>query len=966
MPSRRIPLYVHISYLFVGLLLAFALVSNSYQYVHTSELMVGTANKQFDLLGQRTTAELDALYRPAAGLASLLAHQRLMSAKSLPERLNSLQFLITALNSHPAVTALYMGYDSGDFFMIRPWRNEPGLLKQFEPPAATKWLVQSIQVIDGKPVGEHLFIGEDYQIIERRARPEYQYDPRSRPWFSAAKQDVALHVTEPYAFFSTGQIGVTFAYPAENDQAVAGVDITLETLSALLNEQRVTPDSRIALLDAMGQVLAWQGGAPGLIDAGSGKVRLPRLSELQAPMLQQVVSEFHRTGQHDTVFDVAGNSWQGMRIDLPVIGGQALTLLMATPHAELLADAYEQRQRGIMIAVVVLFLGVLLALAMARLASKPLHALTAEAEKIERFDFDDPVNVESKIAEVVDLSRAMGNMKKTIHRFLDMSVALSSETNFQRLLAHLLREMQEVTNADGSLIYLADGDASHIALARVRWGGSLLEGDADNSIELAMAHGHPLVRAMHTGKPCPLSVEEVQTHWPLLNDVNKPLSLWVLPLKSRAGDLLGVLALLVDEQQHKLSPELMAFVEALSTTSAVALNTQRLIDEQKVLLESFIQLIAGAIDAKSPYTGGHCQRVPELTKMLARAACAEQDGPFAGFALSEEQWEELHIAAWLHDCGKVTTPEYVVDKATKLETLYDRIHEVRMRFELLKREAEVACWQAIATGGDAEQLKAALAAQWQELDEEFAFVAECNEGGEFMAPERIERLTRIAARTWRRTLSDRIGISHEEKLRKSLSPEPVLPVAEPLLADKPEHIFPRGEREQMPADNPWGFKVKVPQHLYNRGEVYNLGVGRGTLAEEERYKINEHIIQTIIMLEKLPFPRHLRRVPEIAGGHHEKMDGSGYPKRLIRDEMSVPARMMAIADIFEALTAVDRPYKKGKTLSEAIKIMSFMRKDQHIDAELFALFLRSGVYRDYAERYMPKALIDEVDIAAYL
>lgn len=120
------------------------------------------------------------------------------------------------------------------------------------------------------------------------------------------------------------------------------------------------------------------------------------------------------------------------------------------------------------------------------------------------------------------------------------------------------------------------------------------------------------------------------------------------------------------------------------------------------------------------------------------------------------------------------------------------------------------------------------------------------------------------------------------------------------------------------------------------------------------------------MLEKLPFPRHLRRVPEIAGGHHEKMDGTGYPKGLTREQMSVPARMMAIADIFEALTAVDRPYKQGKTLSEAIRIMGFMRKDQHIDAELFALFLRSGIYRQYAERYMPTALIDEVDIAAYL
>ena len=966
MPSRRIPLYVHISYLFVGLLLAFALVSNSYQFMQTSALMVNGAKKNFELVGQRAIAELDALYRPTVGTVSLLAQLQLSDADNLQQRLASLPFLITALDSHPAITALYMGYDNGDFFMIRPWRNEPALAALFQAPAGTQWLVQSIQVVDGKPVGEHIFIGLDFQIIERRLKPDYQFDPRSGPWFLSAKQRGDLYVTDPYRFFSSGQVGVTFAYPAENGRAVAGVDVTLQSLNTLLQEIKVTPGSNIALLNAMGEVLGWQKGAPEMIDDGRGKMRLPRLGELPAPMLHQLVSELNQSGKDELTFAVAGDDWQGIRIALPTVGGQALTLLMATPHAELLAEAFELRWRSMLIAVALLALGVVLALAMARLASKPLHALTAEAEKIERFDFDDPVNVESQIAEVVDLSRAMGNMKSTIHRFLELSIALSSETNFQRLLAHLLREMQEITNAEGSLIYLADADASHITLARARWGGSLLEGDSDNSIELAMAHGHPVVRAMRAGKPCPLSAEELQTYLPLLSDINKPVSLWVLPLKSRAGDLLGVLALLVDEQQHKLSPELMAFVEALSTTSAVALNTQRLIDEQKVLLESFLQLIAGAIDAKSPYTGGHCQRVPELTKMLARAACAERDGPFASFALSDEQWEELHIAAWLHDCGKVTTPEYVVDKATKLETLYDRIHEVRMRFEVLKRDAEVACWQAIAAGADAPAAQQALAEQLRQLDEEFAFVAQCNEGGEFMAPELLARLQGIAQRTWRRTLSDRIGISHEEKERKSRTPEPSLPVQEPLLADKPEHLFPRGPREQMAADNPWGFKVNVPQYLYNRGELYNLSVGRGTLAEEERYKINEHIIQTIIMLEKLPFPRHLRRVPEIAGGHHEKMDGSGYPKRLTREEMSVPARMMAIADIFEALTAVDRPYKKGKTLSEAIKIMGFMRKDQHIDADLFALFLRSGVYRDYAERYMPRELIDDVDITAYL
>jgi hypothetical protein len=235
-----------------------------------------------------------------------------------------------------------------------------------------------------------------------------------------------------------------------------------------------------------------------------------------------------------------------------------------------------------------------------------------------------------------------------------------------------------------------------------------------------------------------------------------------------------------------------------------------------------------------------------------------------------------------------------------------------------------------------------------------------------MAPEKITRLKTIAQRTWMRTLDDRIGISHEEKARKERAPAPVLPAAEPLLADKTEHVFERRPEDCVPEDNKWGFRMTVPERLYDRGELHNLSVVRGTLSDEERYKINEHMVQTVKMLTGLPFPKHLRNVPELAIAHHEKMDGTGYPKRLKKEEMSPVARMMAIADIFEALTAADRPYKKGKTLSEAIKIMSFMKKDQHIDPDLFDLFLRSGIYREYAERYMNPEQIDVVDIAQYL
>ncbi len=385
------------------------------------------------------------------------------------------------------------------------------------------------------------------------------------------------------------------------------------------------------------------------------------------------------------------------------------------------------------------------------------------------------------------------------------------------------------------------------------------------------------------------------------------------------------------------------------------------------LFTAVTELIAGTIDAKSPYTGGHCKRVPEVARMLATAAHASKAGPFADFRMaSEDQWREFNVAAWLHDCGKLTTPEYVVDKATKLETIYNRIHEIRMRFEVLLRDAEIdACRQRLAGGADEATLAAELEKVRKQIAEDFAFVAECNVGGEVMADEKIDRLERIAALTWTRHLDDRLGISQDEATLKNRQPAATLPVVEHLLADKPEHIIPRTDPDPFDG-NTHGFNMIVPENQYNLGELYNLSIRKGTLSTEDRFKINEHIIQTILMLKRLPFPDNMKHVPDIAGSHHETMIGTGYPRGLKKEEMSVPARIMAIADIFEALTAADRPYKKPKTVSEALRIMSTMRNDQHIDADLFDLFLKSEVYRDYAEQFLDPGQIDRVDISQYL
>ncbi|HEY7885365.1 MAG TPA: HD domain-containing phosphohydrolase, partial [Cellvibrionaceae bacterium] len=424
-------------------------------------------------------------------------------------------------------------------------------------------------------------------------------------------------------------------------------------------------------------------------------------------------------------------------------------------------------------------------------------------------------------------------------------------------------------------------------------------------------------------------------------------------VKSREFDKVCYLPSIVTEVDE-LSHALVDMAEAIG-------EYQR---GQRELMESIIQLVAEAIDEKSPYTAGHCARVPELALMLVGAAEESTTPAFKGFAFAnKDEYQEFRIAAWLHDCGKITVPEHIVDKATKLETIYNRIHEVRMRFEVLWRDAEIQYLTACQDGSSDENLAHQhLLAERERLQADFAFVAEANIGGEFMSDEDRARLQLIAAKTWVRNFDNTLGLSPIERQR--LSEASVTPAIETLLADQPWHIIKREKSHDY--YDALGVKMDIPEHLYNLGELYNLSISRGTLTTEDRFKINEHIISTIRMLESLPFPPELARVPRYASTHHETMIGTGYPRRLTADDLSIPERIMVLADIFEALTAADRPYKEAKPLSESIDILYKMVKDNHVDRDVFTLFLTSGVYKHYAERFLSPEQIDEVDIDYYL
>jgi HD-GYP domain-containing protein (c-di-GMP phosphodiesterase class II) len=957
---RRYPLHVHLSVLFSALVLATGTAIAWLGYVAARNITLKATDDVFRHVGNETRSALTDALKPVASFADLLALQPLAGARTLERRLEVLPFMSRAFAGHAPIAAAYAGYDDGSFFLARPLRSDAERTF-FEAPADTALYVQNIDVgPGGARTVTHLFFDTALRELARRSAGAYDFDPRARPWYRLAERTDERVLTEPYVFFSTRAPGMTVAMRS-GAQSVVGVDVTLHQVSELLATLRTLSDMKVVLFGPDRRVIARADLARSMVRADGDRIALATLDEYGDPVLAQMQPVRPDGGDRTAhTLDADGRRWKAVVLPVSTARGM-LSLGIAAPLDALLADARAIRTRGLVAALAILLLAIPLTGWVAHRVGNALRSLTREAQDIRAFRFDGPAAGASIVLEVDQLAGAMTMMRGTIRNFLDIATSLAGETNFRRLLDRVVSETSATAHAAGGLVYLLDEDRRVLVPTSVIHADGHTLGAA--APEQPIDAGSPVAEAFRSGRTVVASaagIHFVGALWP-----GQAMSVVAIALRDRNRDTVGALALFVPGTERP-SDARLAFAEALSGTAAVAIETQRLLEARKALLDSFIRLVAGAIDAKSPYTGGHCQRVPELTLMLARAACEARDGPFADFDLSDEEWEALQIASWLHDCGKVTTPEYVVDKATKLETIYDRIHEVRMRFEILKRDAEIQCWKAVASGSDAREARASLERQLAVLDEEFAFVAGCNEGGEFMDPAKVERLKAIATRTWQRTLDDRIGISHEEKARKERVPAAALPVTERLLDDKPEHLIERAPGDRMPADNPWGFKLDVPTLKYNRGELANLAIGRGTLTEEERYVINHHIVQTIVMLSQLPFPKHLKRVPEIAGGHHEKMDGTGYPKRLARAEMSLTARMMAIADIFEALTAADRPYKKGKTLSEALKIMSFMRRDRHVDPDLFDLFLTSGVYRRYAERFLRPEQIDAVDVAQYV
>lgn len=943
------PTWVVVIALVLGSMLSITAILAAVGWHSSKKILLETAVQAARSTGALVSERSQHLLDPGKASLRVLALDPVIGATTTAQRLERVPVLTSELAANRLISSIYVAYPNHDFLLVRSLAQHH-IRAQYQAPAQADFVVVTIGTestnpgqAPGQRHTDYYFLDAQSAIVEYRPQQPFNIDPTARPWYLAAQNSKAIQVTPPYVFPATQQVGFTLSQQARGGRAIWGLDIALDDLAQSLNELRSTRESELALVDPQGHVLAYY-DMDQIVLSHDGKQQIHFQSI--AGLGVEPLTTLYASGQVDQAvsYHVQGREWLGLALPFKALESAHLHLLIATPTDTLLGELVQERNQllGVALAVMLAFLP--LGWWGGRSIGLSLQRIAAQARQLSHFNFSPPQRNPTVLQEVKTLTNVIDNVANTVESFLSISQVLGSETQVDALLSQVLQELVKATRSLGGAVYLLQADTQRMAKVSAYGVQDAL------ATEFADAAHYPVCNQPHR--------------------VDAQRQQIAFAINCRDGQQQGVLVLLYADNAAHRTPQFWGFASKLTGMLSIALETRQLMEGQKKLFDAIIHVLADAIDAKSPYTGGHCERVPQLALGLADQMASDTQGPYADFQWTADERYAFYLGAWLHDCGKVTSPEHIVDKATKLEVIYNRIHEIRMRFEVLWRDADIRYLQALHAGQDAQAATQARDQQRQQLQADFEFIARCNIGGESLSPEAVARLHALSELTWQRHFDDQLGLSSAEALRlQTARPQaPPLPASEHLLADQAQHIVPWGDRKPAvecgDPHNHHGFDMVLPAHRQNMGELHNLTVQRGTLTEEDRFLINDHMVQTLRMLHQLPWPRHLARVPDIAGNHHETMNGTGYPRRLEARSLPVTDRIMAIADIFEALTAPDRPYKAPKTLSESLRIMALMAKDQHIDAELFLYFLRSPVWLDYAHRMMQPAQIDTVDIDA--
>ncbi|MBU2971148.1 HD domain-containing protein [Pseudoalteromonas sp. C2R02] len=844
-----------------------------------------SASKQFDLSIESEVKNLRTQFTPAGyRLKYITSRKEWQDFETYQADSRLIKELANYLTIDALADAVYIGFKSGNFISVDQIKSQAERVN-LKAPQDAMYLVKLMQhqseddnqfkmiFLDRllNQIGEPLSISTAYKIF-------------SRPWYQRGLISPSASIVAPYQAFDRNNKIMTLVQSSIDNDVVAGIDINMIGLSNQLKASYLDNNTVQALLSKNNSLLAYQ--KFGVLFPQSDENKSQFFTEKSKKALDIFVDKnLDQYGLSSIFFE--NEKWLGKVVSINHLKGVSVKLFVAMPEDDILAASNFALIENLQISLLIVLAFVPLSWLFSRGLIRPIHRVALQTQNIAGLKLGQANNERSHITELAALEDSVFDMRHSLHHFFGLLEVLAKEKNLMVLLEKVSAKSCVMLKADASFIFLNDASQKNILNPLVAWSnGSTLNIDDFTEIDIER-HQQTKIDKFMLGEVQFVQLDaelkaalEVAKVYPENSEINALL----LPLIDRNNQIIGLLGFSFCHKMEESELEKSkGIARALSEFVSLAIEGDKLFENQKQLMKSFIQLIAGAIDTKSPYTGAHCQRVPELTMMLAQEAANSNKARLKNFSLSSEQWDELKIAAWLHDCGKVTTPEDVVDKASKLEAIYNRIHEVRMRFEVLRRN----------------------------------------------------------------------------------KPSSELPSQEFVLSDKAEHRIPH-IANKLELDSHLRFNMKRPEYRYNLGELHNLVIAIGTINEEVSYIINHHIVETINMLEQLPFPDNLKRVPEIAGSHHEQINGTGYPQGLKGDEISIESRILSIADIFEALTASDRPYKPAKSLSQSIAILDYMRQQKHIDSDLFELFLSSDVYLTYAQKFLKPEQIDDENIALYL